>query len=181
MSDPHVVSVKFVAYHVLVAQRFGLVRSRISSSHSEGQREPTCSAPGLPQQAPKGQTDVTVCLRVPCACCRVDLKAYECHRPRMSSPASPPPPPSSSSSPGILVYVIVLIGVAALFSLGGLVRFCHHTVRGPARTGPGTAPRSVLEVSTEACCAPPVASAHKLVTSKRGQIGTGDLTLPYWL
>lgn len=44
------------------------------------------------------------------------------------------------------MYVIVLIGVAALFSLGGLVRFCHHTVRAPARTGPGTAPRSVLEV-----------------------------------
>ncbi len=115
----------------------------------------------LTQQAPKGQTDVTAGLRVPCACCRLDLQAYECHRPRMSSPASPPPPPSSSSSPGILVYVIVLIGVAALFSLGGLVRFCHHTVRPPARTGLGTAPRSVLEVSTEACCAPQLASAYK--------------------
>ena len=136
-------------------------------------------APSLPQQASKGQTDVTVGLRVPCACSRRDLHTYGCHRPRMSSPASPPPPPSSSSSPGILVYVIVLIGVAALFSLGGLVRFCHHTVRAPARTGPGTAPRSVLEVSTEACCAPRVASAYKPVAGRCGQVGAGCLTLPY--
>ncbi len=50
----------------------------------------------LTQQAPKGQTDVTAGLRVPCACCRLDLQAHECHRPRMSSPASPPPPPSRS-------------------------------------------------------------------------------------
>ncbi|DBA89244.1 TPA: hypothetical protein ACH3X1_016386 [Trebouxia sp. C0004] len=88
----------------------------------------------------------------------------------MSSPAPPTPPPSSSGSPGILVYVIVLIGVAALFSLGGLVRFCHHTVRAPARTGPGTAPRSVLEVSTEACCAPQVASPYKPVADRAAKV-----------
>ena len=148
-----------------------------------GENLRTCSdilAPGLPQQAPKGQTDVTVGPRVPCPSCRLDLQAHGYHRPRMSSPASPPPPSSSSGSPGILVYVIVLIGVAALFSLGGLVRFCHHTVRAPARTGPGTAPRSVLEVSTEACCAPQVASAYRSAAGRCSQVGTGDLTLPCW-
>lgn len=50
----------------------------------------------------------------------------------MSSNGSAPPPswptpsagPSGSGSPGVLVYVVVLISIAGLFSVGALLRFC---------------------------------------------------------
>ena len=64
----------------------------------------------------------------------------------MSSNGSSPPTswptssggPSGSGSPGVLVYVVVLISIAGLFSVGALLRFCIRKTAPIPGALPGT-------------------------------------------